>query len=385
MDIYCNEGHEKLRQKVRDFAEQTIRPVARELDEQERFSVELTGQLGEMGLLGIQVPEKYGGQGLDTLSYIISVEEVSRIDGSQGSTLASHNSLGIVPILKYGTAEQVEKYIPSLCTGKGLWAFGLTEPEAGSNIRGGHTKAEKANGQWTINGSKTFITNGNTPITLGASVHLYSGIKENGKKEFSILLVERDTPGFTAESIKGKMMWRASNTASLFFDNCKVHEKNLVGELGQGPRIIADTLNGGRLSIAAMGLGLAQGAYELALKYAKKRKQFGEAISNFQAIQFKLADMDMKIELARNMLYKACWLKDKGADFEKAAAMAKLYCSEVANEVAYESLQIHGGAGLIKDHEIERHYRDQRILQIGEGTSEIQRLIIARHILKKSE
>jgi len=368
-----------IRQTVREFAEQEIRPVAQELDEKEEFSTRLTSRMGELGLFGMYLPEKFGGNGLDTLSYIIAVEELSRIDGSQAATLAAHNSLGIGPIYYYGNEEQKEKYLPKLCTGNALWSFGLTEPNAGSDSRGTKTNAYLENGEWIINGSKIFITNGSAEISIGCTVQAVTG-EENGKKIFSTIIVENGTDGFKAVPMHKKMMWRASNTSELYFDNCKVPESNLLGKIGEGSHIMLSTLDNGRLSIAAMGLGLAQGAYEMALKYSNERKQFGRSISKFQVIAFKLADMALKIELARNLLYKACWLKDNKKPFAKEAAMSKLYCSEIAKEVADESVQIHGGYGLMKEYDIERFYRDQRLLQIGEGTSEIQRLVISRYI-----
>jgi short-chain 2-methylacyl-CoA dehydrogenase len=373
-------GEQKLiRQTVRDFAEREIRPIARELDEEARFSLDLTKKMGELGLFGITVPHDYGGFGMDTLSYIIAVEELARIDGSQAATIAAHNSLGIGPLYYYGTEEQKQKYLPALCTGEALWAFGLTEPEAGSDSRGSKTKAFLENAEWVINGSKIFITNGSADISLGATVQAVTG-DQDGKKVFSTIIVEKGTPGFTRRTMHGKMMWRASDTAELFFDDCRVPEGNLLGKIGDGSKIMLSTLDNGRLSIAAMGLGCAQGAFELALRYAQERKQFGQAISKFQTIAFKLADMATKIELARNLLYKACWLKDNHKPFAKEAAMSKLYCSEIAKEVADDAVQIHGGYGLMKDYEVERFYRDQRLLQIGEGTSEIQRLVISRYI-----
>lgn len=377
--MYITEQHEMVRNSVRDFAETVIKPVARELDKQEKFSLELTQQMGEMGLCGMTVSEEFGGQGMDYLSYIIAVEELARIDGSQAATIAAHNSLGTGPLYNFGSPEQKEKYLPSLCSGKALWAFGLTEPEAGSDSRGTKTVARLENGEWIINGSKIFITNGATEITTGATVQVVSGEKD-GKKEYSTIIVESDNPGFDAVEMHDKFCWRASNTSQLFFDNARVPESNLLGARGEGSKIMLTTLDSGRLSIAAMGLGLAQGAYEMGLKYAQERKQFGQPLTKFQAIAFKLADMATKIELARNLLYKACWLKDNGKPFGKEAAMSKLYCSEIAKEVADEAVQIHGGYGLMEEYEIERFYRDQRILQIGEGTSEIQRIVISRHI-----
>jgi alkylation response protein AidB-like acyl-CoA dehydrogenase len=379
MNLDLSEEQQMIRQTVRDFAEREIKPLARELDEKAEFSEDLTNKMGELGLFGMYLPEQYGGQGLDTLSYIIAVEEIARIDGSQAATLAAHNSLGIWPLYAYGTEEQKQKYLPGLCTGKQLWGFGLTEPDAGSDSRGSKTKASLNGEEWTINGSKIYITNGSHEMSVGSTVQCVTDEKD-GRKEFTTIIVEKGTPGFKRVSMHGKMMWRASDTAELYFDDCRVPSGNLLGKVGEGSHIMLSTLDGGRLSIAAMGLGLAQGAFEMALQYAKERKQFGKPIVKFQVISFKLADMAMKIELARNLLYKACWLKDNGKPYGKESAMSKLYCSEIAKEVADEAVQIHGGYGLMKDYDIERFYRDQRLLQIGEGTSEIQRLVIARHI-----
>jgi len=376
---YLTEQHELIRKSVRDFAEREIKPIAKELDDKQEFSVDLTLKMGEMGLFGLVVSPDYGGQGLDYLSYIITVEELARVDSSQAATVAAGNSLGINPLYNYGTEEQKKKYLPQLCTGKKLFGFGLTEPNAGSDSRNTKTHAYLDDGQWIINGSKIFITNASSEITWGSIIQVISR-ETDGEKEFSTIIVENGTPGFIAKTMHDKMMWRASNTAELYFDNCKVPESSILGEHGQGSKIMLSTLDCGRLAIAAMGLGLAQGAYEMALKYAQERVQFGKPICKQQAVAFKLTDMALKIELARNLLYKACWLKDNDLPFAKEAAMSKLYCSEVAKEVADEALQIHGGYGLMKDYDIERFYRDQRLLQIGEGTSEIQRLVISRYI-----
>ncbi len=379
MNFDLNEEQIMIRDTVHDFAEREIRPVAQELDEKAEFSLDLTRKMGELGLFGMYLPEKYGGQDLDMLSYIIAVEEIARVDGSQAATLAAQNSLGIWPLYAYGTEKQKEKYLPQLCTGEALWGFGLTEPTAGSDSRGTKTKAYIEGDQWIINGSKIFITNGSHDISIGSTVQCVTA-DNGGKKEFTTILVEKDTPGFKRVAMHGKMMWRASDTAELYFDDCKVPKENILGEIGQGSKIMLSTLDGGRLSIAAMGLGAAQGAFDLALKYSNERKQFGKPISKFQINAFKLADMATKIELARNLLYKACWLKDSERPYGKEAAMAKLYCSEIAKQVADEAVQLHGGYGLMKDYDIERIFRDQRLLQIGEGTSEIQRLVISRYI-----
>ena len=382
--ILATQQHEKYRQKVREFAEGVIRPHAGFLDREERFSPELTQKMGQAGLFGITLPKEYGGQGLDTLSYIIAVEELSRIDGSHAATLAAHNSLGIAPIYEYGSEEQKNSLLPHLTTGNHLWAFGLTEETAGSDARGTQTRAKHDNNEWVINGSKRYITNSANELTMGVTLQVMTP-DEHGKERLTAILVEKDRSGFSSERMTGKMMWRASDTGRITLKNCRVPYSNLLGKEGQGAKYMLKTLDSGRLSIGAMGLGLAQGAFEMALKHAKEREQFGQAISNFQAISFKLADMDMKLELARNTLYKACLLKDQGRPFAREAAMVKLYTSEIAKEIADEAVQIFGGSGLFQDNPIERFYRDQRILQIGEGTSEILRFVIARHMGIKSE
>ncbi|MCU4166498.1 acyl-CoA dehydrogenase family protein [Carboxylicivirga caseinilyticus] len=379
MSVLANEQHEAFRQEVRTFAEKEIKPVAAQLDEQETFSVDLTKKMGQAGLFGIDIPKKYGGREMDTLSYIIAVEEISRIDSSQGATMAAHNSLGIAPIFNFGTEAQREKYLPILTNGDGLWAFGLTEVMAGSDAQGVQTIAEDKEDHWLINGTKRYITNGSNELMKGMTILAFTD-EDNGKKRFSTILVDRDSEGFSTQSMKGKMMWRASDTAKIKLDNVKTPKENLLGNRGRGLGQMLKTLDSGRLSIAAMGLGLAQGAFELALEYAQKREQFGTKIASFQTIQFKLADMAMKIELARNTLYNACVLKDRGLPFGKEAAMSKLYCSEIAKEVSDEAVQIFSGQGLFKSSTIERFYRDQRILQIGEGTSEILRIVISKHL-----
>lgn len=379
MHPFLTPAHEKLRLRVREFATKEIKEIARKLDDTSTFSPELTRKMGQFGLFGMNLPEKYGGTNMDTLSYIIAVEELARIDSSQAATVASHNSLGISPIYQFGTDKQKEELLPGFCTGDRLWAFGLTEETAGSDARGTKTEAILSDGQWVINGSKMFITNSASVLSYGATIQVVTS-KSNGNMELSVILVPRDTPGYRCEKISNKMMWRAADTGMLYFENCRVPEQNLLGKRGMGARIMLQTLDSGRLSIAAMGLGLAQGAFELALEYAKTRVQFGRPIAQFQSIAFKLADMDMKLELARNTLYKACKMKDDQLPFGREAAIAKLYCSEIAREVADEAVQIHGAYGLFKDSDIERFYRDQRILQIGEGTSEILRVVISRYL-----
>ncbi|MBS2100471.1 acyl-CoA dehydrogenase family protein [Carboxylicivirga linearis] len=379
MSVLTNEQHEAFRQEVRQFAEKEIKPLAAQLDEKEEFSVELTQKMGQAGLFGIDIPKQYGGRELDTLSYIIGVEEISRIDGSQGATMAAHNSLGIAPIYQFGTEEQRSKYLPILTNGEGLWAFGLTEVMAGSDAKGVQTVAEEKSDHWLINGSKRYITNGSNELMKGMTVLAITD-EEGDKKRFSVILVDRNSEGFTTEPMKGKMMWRASDTAKIKLNNIIAPKENLLGKKDKGLGQMLKTLDSGRLSIAAMGLGLAQGAFEMAMEYAQKRKQFGQKISSFQNTQFQLADMALKIELARNTLYNACVLKDRSLPFGKEAAMSKLYCSNIAKEVSDAAVQIFSGQGLFKSSAIERFYRDQRILQIGEGTSEILHIVISKHL-----
>jgi alkylation response protein AidB-like acyl-CoA dehydrogenase len=380
LDFDLTREQEMIRREVRKFAQSEIDPIAAELDEKETFSSELTKKMGEIGLFGMFVSEEYEGQDLDYLSYIIAVEEIARVDGSQAATIAAGNSLGIGPIYYFGTEEQKRKYLPKLCSGQGLWGFGLTEPTAGSDAGGSKTTAVADGNQWVINGSKIFITNTSCELSMGVTVQAVTGTRPDGKPEYSCFLVEHGTAGFKAVSMHRKMMWRASDTAELYFDDVRVPKDNILGVKGDGFRQMLATLDGGRLSIAAMGLGGSQGAYEAALAYAKKRIQFGQPISKFQAVAFKLADSAVEIECARNLLYKACWLKDRNRPFEKEAAMAKLYCSEVMGRVANHAVQIHGGYGLMKEYNVERFYRDQKLLDIGEGTSEVQRIVISRYI-----
>lgn len=371
-----------LRQTVRDFAEREIAPRARDLDEREEFSTMLTQQMGELGLFGMVVPSSEGGQGLDYLSYIIAVEELARIDGSQAATVAAHNSLGVAPIYYYGTPEQRRRWIPELSTGGGLWGFGLTEPQAGSDAQASRTTAQYHSGsrEWVISGQKLWITNSANELTRGLTVQAVTGQDSSGRKELTCFLVPAGTPGLKATPMKGKMMWRASNTGEIFLDGVRVPDQARLGEKGQGFKIMMETLDNGRLSIAAMGLGLAKGALAVTLAHAKVRETFGRSLSKHQAVAFKLAEMATRIEAAENLLYKAAWEKQQGQSFQMHAAMAKLYCSEVAEYCAREGQQTFGGYGLMKEYPIERFYRDAALLRIGEGTSEIQRLVISRYL-----
>jgi short-chain 2-methylacyl-CoA dehydrogenase len=380
LNFDLTEEQQILRDSVRKFAESAIKPVARELDEREEFSLESVRKMAEMGLFGMIVSPDYQGQGLDYVSYIIAVEELARIDGSHAATVAADNSLGINPLYYYGSEEQKKKYLPKLCKGEGLWGFGLTEPNAGSDAGGSKTNAVLDGNEWVLNGSKIFITNAASKISLGVTVQAVTGKRPDGRPELSCIIVEHGTKGFEAKEMHGKLMWRSSNTAELFFEDCRVPKKNLLGKRGDGFKQMLATLDGGRLSIGSMGLGCAQGAFDLALKYSQERVQFGQPLCKFQVNAFKLANMAMEIELARNLMYKACWLKDQHRPFGKEAAMAKLYCSEVARRVSSEAVQLHGGYGLMKEYDVERFFRDAKLLEIGEGTSEVQRIVISRHI-----
>jgi short-chain 2-methylacyl-CoA dehydrogenase len=369
------EEHELLRSTVREFAEERIAPVAEELDREHRFPYDLIAGLAELGLMGIPIPEEYGGGGGDTLSYALAVEELTRVDSSVAITVAAHTSLGTMPILLYGTEEQKQAWLPDLASGKKLGSFGLTEPEAGSDAGATRTTAELRDGHWVVNGSKIFITNAGTDISACVTI-----TARTGEDEISNLIVPAGTDGYEVSAPMRKMGWRASDTRELSFRDCAVPEENLLGERGAGLRQFLEILDAGRISVAAMGLGLAQGAFELASSYARERQQFGKPISSFQAIQFKLADMATEIEAARSLVYKAAWLKDQGRPFAQAAAMAKLYTGELAHRVANHALQIHGGYGYMDEYPISRFYRDQKVLEIGEGTNEVQRLVIARHL-----
>ncbi|GAB5464951.1 MAG: acyl-CoA dehydrogenase [Candidatus Kapaibacteriales bacterium] len=373
-----NEEQILLRDTIRKFAEEEVREKSKELDEKEEFSPELTMKMADLGLLGAFIPAEYGGSELDYVSYIIAVEELARVDGSQAATIAAHNSLGTGPLYYFGNDEQKREYLPQLTGGK-LWGFGLTEPEAGSDAGNTQTTAVRDGDEWVINGSKIYITNSATDMTIGSTVLAATGEKD-GKKELTCFIVENDREGFTQNVMKKKMMWRGSNTGELHFDNVRVPHSAMLGKQGDGFKQMLSTLDKGRLSIAAMGLGLAQGAFDYAMKYAKERKTFGKPISTYQINAFKLADIDMGIELARNYLYDLCRRTDKGEKITKESAIAKLNCSELEHMAANHCVQLLGGYGLMKEYEAEKYYRDQKLLEIGEGTSEIQRIVISREI-----
>jgi short-chain 2-methylacyl-CoA dehydrogenase len=367
--------HELVRRTVRDFAEARVAPIAEELDREHRFPYELVTELAELGLMGMTIPEEYGGAGTDTLSYAIAIEELTRVDSSVAITVAAHHSLGTLPIYLFGSAEQKREWLPRLASGEQLAAFGLTEPDAGSDAGATRTRAELRDGEWVINGSKMFITNAGTDITACVTITALTG-----DGEVSNIIVPNGTPGYDIAPPMQKLGWRASDTRELSFRDVRVPEANLLGPRGKGFQQFLEILDGGRISVAAMGVGLAQGAYDLAARYARERRQFGRPIAEFQAVQFQLADMATEIEAGRSMVYKAAWVKDQGRPFGKEAAMAKLYTGELSNRAANAALQIHGGYGFMDEFPISRLYRDQKILEIGEGTNEVQRMVIAKHL-----
>jgi short-chain 2-methylacyl-CoA dehydrogenase len=375
VNLDLTEEQELLRRTVRDFARERIAPVAEELDREHRFPYEIVAEMAELGLMGIPIPEEWGGAGGDTLSYTIAIEELTRIDSSVAITVAAHTSLGTMPILLFGSEEQKRTWLPDLAAGKRLAGFALTEPGAGSDAGSTRTRAELRDGKWVVNGSKIFITNAGTDITSCVTI-----TARTGDDEISNLIVPNGTEGYEISAPMRKMGWRASDTRELSFRDCAVPEENLLGARGAGYKQFLEILDGGRISIAAMGLGLAQGAYDLAFDYAREREQFGRPIGSFQAIQFKLADMATEIEAGRGLVYRAAWLKDQGRPFAQEAAMAKLYTGELAHRVANHALQIHGGYGFMDEYAISRLYRDQKVLEIGEGTNEVQRLVIAKHL-----
>jgi alkylation response protein AidB-like acyl-CoA dehydrogenase len=367
--------HELIRDTVREFARGRIAPVAEELDRESRFPYDLVGEMAELGLMGIPVPAEYEGGGGDTVSYALAIEELTRIDSSVAITVAAHTSLGTMPILLFGSEEQKRRWLPDLASGRKLAAFGLTEPGAGSDAGATRTTAELRDGHWVVNGSKMFITNAGTNVTWGVTI-----TARTGEDEVSNVVIPNGTEGYTISQPMKKLGWRASDTRELSFENVEVPDDHLLGPRGEGFRQFLEILDGGRISVAAMGVGLAQGAYDLAYAYAQERQQFGKPISRFQAVQFKLADMATEIEAGRALVLKAAWLKDQGRPFAREAAMAKLYTGELSNRAVNWALQIHGGYGYMDEYAISRLYRDQKILEIGEGTNEVQRMVIARHL-----
>jgi alkylation response protein AidB-like acyl-CoA dehydrogenase len=375
LDFDLDDEHELLRDTVRQFALERVAPIAEELDRDKRFPYELVTELAELGLMGMTIPEEYGGGGTDTLAYAIAVEELTRIDSSVAITVAAHHSLGTLPIYNFGSEEQKREWLPDLASGRRLAAFGLTEPNAGSDAGATHTTAKLDGDEWVIDGSKMFITNAGTDITACVTITAVTG-----DGEISNIVVPNGTPGYVVSAPMEKLGWRASDTRELSFQDARVPEENLLGPRGEGFKQFLEILDGGRISVAAMGVGLAQGAYDLAYDYAKEREQFGKPIAKFQSVQTKLVDMATEIEAARQLVWKAAWEKDEGRDFRKSAAMAKLFSGELSHRAANWSLQIHGGYGFMDEYAISRLYRDQKILEIGEGTNEVQRMVIARHL-----
>jgi short/branched chain acyl-CoA dehydrogenase len=373
MDFDLSPDHELIRRTVREFAEGEVAPVAEELDRTKSFPYEIVEKLGKLNLMGIPFPEEYGGGGGDTLAYALAVEELTRVDSSVAITVCAHTSLGTQPVYLFGSEEQKREWLPQLCSGERLGAFGLTEPEAGSDAGNVRTRAKLADGEWTINGAKQFITNAGTKISGMVCI-----TARTGEEEISNIIVPNGAPGYEQGEPYRKMGWNASDTRPLSFSDCKVPEENLLGPRGAGFKQFLHILDIGRIGVAAMGVGLAQGALDEALKYAKERKAFGKPISKFQAIQAKLADMSVEIEAARLLVYKAAREKDAKRNFTLTAAQAKLKTGRLAVRCAEEAVQIHGGYGFIEEYPVCRFYRDAKILTIGEGTDEVQQMVIAR-------
>jgi short-chain 2-methylacyl-CoA dehydrogenase len=375
MDLDLSDEQQAIRRLARDFAEGEVKPVAEELDREKRFPYEIVKKLGELGLMGVPYPEEYGGGGADYLSYALVIEELTRVDSSVAITVAANTSLASWPIYAFGSEEQKQEWLPKLCSGERLGAFGLTEPEAGSDAGNTRTRAQLDDGDWVIDGAKQFITNAGTDISGFVTI-----TARTGEKEISNILIPKGTPGYEIGEPYRKMGWNASDTRPLSFDSCRVPEENLVGRRGDGFKQFLQTLDGGRISVSAMGVGLAQGALDEALAYAKERRAFGQPISKYQAIQMKIADLSAEIEAARLLTYKAAIEKDLGRDFNLTAAQAKLKTGRLAVRATEEAVQIHGGYGYIEEYPVCRFYRDAKILTIGEGTDEVQQMVIARQL-----
>jgi alkylation response protein AidB-like acyl-CoA dehydrogenase len=379
VDFELTDEQRLLRDTVRDFARQEVAPVAEELDRTKSFPYELVAKMGELGLMGIPFPEEYGGGGADTLAYALAVEELTRIDSSVAITMAAHTSLGTMPIHLWGTDEQKDDWLPQLCSGQKLAAFGLTEPEAGSDAGNTHTRAALEDGEWVVNGAKQFITNSGTDISGCVTITAVTG-QTNGTKEISNIIVPNGTPGYEVGRPYRKMGWNASDTRPLTFEDCRVPEGSLLGRRGEGFKQFLQILDGGRIGVAAMGVGLAQGALDEAISYSKERRAFGQPIGKFQAIQAKIADISAQIEAARLLVYRAAIEKDRGESFTLTAAQAKLITGRLAVRATEEAVQIHGGYGYIEEYPVCRFYRDAKILTIGEGTDEVQQMVIARQL-----
>ena len=380
MDFSLNEEQLAIKNTCREFAEQEIKPLAEEMDRTAEFPYALVRKMADLGLLGLPFPEEYGGAGADFLSYCIALEEISRGDVSVGITMEAHTSLGASPFFLFGSQEQKEQYLTPLARGERLWAFGLTEPEAGSDSGGTQTRAILRDGNWHINGSKCFITNAGTAMTAGVTITAVTGMQPDGRKEITNIIVPKDTPGYSIGKAYKKMGWKASDTRPLSFEDCMVPEGNILGKPGEGFKQFMQILDAGRVAIAALSVGLAQACLDEALSYAKQRKQFGQPFSAFQATRFKLADMATEIELARLMYYKAAWLQMQDQPYTKEASMAKLFASEMAKRAADQAVQIHGGYGFMDEYPVSRYWRSVKVNEIGEGTSEVQRMIIAKQL-----
>jgi short/branched chain acyl-CoA dehydrogenase len=380
MDFSLNEEQLAIRDTCREFAQQEIKPLAEEMDRTGAFPYPLIHKMADLGLLGLPFPEEYGGAGADFLSYCIAIEEIARGDVSVGITMEAHTSLGASPFFLFGSEAQKQRFLVPLARGEQLWAFGLTEPEAGSDSGGTLTRAALEHGYWHINGSKSFITNAGTDMTGGVTITAVTGMRPDGRKEITTIIVPKNTPGYIIGKPYKKMGWKASDTRPLTFEDCVVPESDILGQRGDGFKQFMHILDAGRIAIAALSVGLAQACLDEALSYAKERKQFGQPISKFQATQFKLADMDTEIELARLMYYKAAWLQMQGKPYAREASMAKLFASETAKRAADQAVQIHGGYGFMDEYPVSRYWRSVKVNEIGEGTSEVQRMVIAKHL-----
>ncbi len=383
MNFDPTEEQRRWRDLARDFARAEIAPRAADLDREQKFPYDIIAEMARLGLMGLTLPEEYGGSGGDFVGYNLALEEISRADTSVGITMEAHISLGCAPLAAYGTAGQKERYLAPCAAGESLWAFGLTEENAGTDAGGTETTAELDGGQWVVNGSKKWITNGGTDVTAGVTAIARTGRRENGKPELTAIIIPQDTPGFTRGPGYEKLGWRASDQRQLYFENCRVPEENTLGERGRGFAQFLQTLDAGRVAVGALSVGLAQACLDAALARAGERRQFGRAIGEFQAIQFKLADMAMEVEIARNMVLKAAWMKDLGRPFGREASMAKVFASETAKRAADQAVQIWGGEGFMEGSAVARYWRQVKINEIGEGTSEINRQIIARSLLNE--
>jgi short-chain 2-methylacyl-CoA dehydrogenase len=384
MNFDPTDEQRRWRELARDFAQGAILPRAAVLDREQMFPYDIIAEMARLGMMGLTLPEEYGGSGGDFVAYILALEEISRADTSVGITMEAHISLGCAPLAAYGTTEQKDEFLSQCATGERLWAFGLTEEDAGTDAGGTRTTAELEGGEWVINGSKKWITNSGTDVTAGVTVIARTGTRENGRPELTAFIVPQETSGYTRGPGYEKLGWRASDQHPLYFEDCRVPEEYMLGERGAGLRQFLRTLDGGRVAVAALSVGLAQACFDEAVTRARERHQFGKAIGEFQAIQFKLADMAMEIELARNLVLKAAWLKDQARPFSREASMAKVFASEAAKRAADQAVQIHGGEGFMEGSAVARYWRQVKINEIGEGTSEINRQIIARSLLAES-